>query len=374
MQATTAQSPANLATKKPIFISLRVQLLIGFLLLFGVAFGASYYWFYTFSDDLVKHRFYDFTTDAAMERLKDDLATYLTGVSAQIDGDDFAALVAEGEPREDGYTDDPRYWQQVDLLYQMRQIDPRARFYTYAAGDAPNEVVFVGSSGARLDPPAGVQFLQSYVFPPADAAVILAGLKEPTFYLTIYEDEFGSWISGYAPIYDSQKEVVGAIGIDMRAEYVRTVQQNLKDDLQKDVLQNVQNAIIVATGVTSIGVIVMVFLISGILTRPIVGLTRIAGRIAEGDYEQDLTHLMPRRLADEIGTLAQVFGIMVDKVHQREEKLKKQVAELQIVIDEQKRQEQVTEIVDSDFFRDLQNKARKMRDDFAAAGSTPPQT
>jgi phosphate uptake regulator len=97
-------------------------------------------------------------------------------------------------------------------------------------------------------------------------------------------------------------------------------------------------------------------------------LTRAAQRIGEGDYEQDLSTLTPGRFSDEIGKLAQVFEIMVGKVHQREEKLKKQVAELQIVIDEQRRQEQVSEIVDSDFFRDLQDKARKMRSDFAAAG------
>jgi hypothetical protein len=65
---------------------------------------------------------------------------------------------------------------------------------------------------------------------------------------------------------------------------------------------------------------------------------------------------------------------MVGKVAQREQKLKQQVAELQIMIDESKRQEQVQEIVDTDFFRDLQAKARTMREDFAARGSTSSQS
>jgi hypothetical protein len=64
-----------------------------------------------------------------------------------------------------------------------------------------------------------------------------------------------------------------------------------------------------------------------------------------------------------------VFEIMVGKVAKREEKLKQQVAELQIMIDESKRQEQVEEIVDSDFFRELQEKARKLRQEFAQAGA-----
>ena len=38
-----------------------------------------------------------------------------------------------------------------------------------------------------------------------------------------------------------------------------------------------------------------------------------------------------------------------------------QVAELQIIVDEGKRKKQVDEIVDSDFFRNLQSKAREAR-------------
>ena len=209
----------------------------------------------------------------------------------------------------------------------------------------------------------GLPFL--YHWKPAtssDAAVLLSGLNEPTYYFTIYQDEFGKWMSGYTPIYDSQGNKVGALGIDFQASYVEKVQND------------VQNGIMIATGITAILVIIMVFLISGLLTRPIVALTRVAERIGEGDYEQDLSGLTPGRFSDETGKLAEVIEIMVGKVHQREEKLKKQVAELQIVIDEHKRQEQVSEIVDSDFFRDLQVKARKMRQDFSAAGQPSPET
>jgi hypothetical protein len=56
-----------------------------------------------------------------------------------------------------------------------------------------------------------------------------------------------------------------------------------------------------------------------------------------------------------------VFETMMDKVRQREEKLKQQVTELKIEIDQTKRQKQVSEIVDTDFFQDLVIKARKLR-------------
>ncbi len=52
---------------------------------------------------------------------------------------------------------------------------------------------------------------------------------------------------------------------------------------------------------------------------------------------------------------------MVNKIYKREQKLKQQVAKLQIEIDEAKRSQAVSEITDTEYFRDLQSKARAMR-------------
>jgi hypothetical protein len=90
-------------------------------------------------------------------------------------------------------------------------------------------------------------------------------------------------------------------------------------------------------------------------------LAGFAERIGEGDYEQDLSLLAKDRFPDEIDTLARVFGIMVEKVREREQSLRRRVEELQIIVDKSKRDKQVLEIVDSDFFQDLQDKAKAMR-------------
>ena len=52
---------------------------------------------------------------------------------------------------------------------------------------------------------------------------------------------------------------------------------------------------------------------------------------------------------------------MSREFYKREQKLKKQVAELKIQIDQSKKQRQVEEIIGSDFFKDLQKKAEKLR-------------
>jgi hypothetical protein len=45
----------------------------------------------------------------------------------------------------------------------------------------------------------------------------------------------------------------------------------------------------------------------------------------------------------------------------REQSLRQEIQQLRIEIDEAKRQQQVSEIVDTDFFSELQAKAREMR-------------
>jgi hypothetical protein len=97
-----------------------------------------------------------------------------------------------------------------------------------------------------------------------------------------------------------------------------------------------------------------------------VGLTRAAEQIGEGNYETGLKYLgelgLSDKYPDEIETMQGVFKGMVDKVYKREEILRQQVRALKIEIDQTKRQKQVEEIVDSEFFQDLRTKAQKMRD------------
>jgi nitrate/nitrite-specific signal transduction histidine kinase len=65
---------------------------------------------------------------------------------------------------------------------------------------------------------------------------------------------------------------------------------------------------------------------------------------------------------DELGQLARVFERMAREIYQRVEKLKEQVSLLKIEIDEARKERQVAEIVGSDFFSELQTKARSMRE------------
>ncbi len=64
---------------------------------------------------------------------------------------------------------------------------------------------------------------------------------------------------------------------------------------------------------------------------------------------------------DALGQLARTFQRMASEVRSREERLRAQVHELRIEIDEARQAKKVAEITDTDFFRDLRSRAANLR-------------
>jgi HAMP domain-containing protein len=329
--------------KKGFYLSLRWQMLIMFGLLLSIGFFAAFYWFYTFA------------SDQALNRIKSDLRETLEGGIAGINGDDFEQL-AQLETSEAEPLDNPLYAAHQEWLKEIRRIEPRSLPYTFIPTGEGREVYWIGDIFRELPERQDDKTAFKDTYDSADSS-LYDGLTETIIRTEHYTDQWGNWISAYGPIYNSQGEVVGGMGIDFDASH------------WFEVKEKVQQGIAVALIVGYISLAIFVMLLANFLTRPIRQLTLVAEEIGEGNYDQDMSALTDVRVSDEIDTLAGVIEIMVDKVAKREEKLKQQVAELQIMIDDTKRQEQVSEIVESDFFRELQVKAQQIRKDFKAAGT-----
>lgn len=84
-------------------------------------------------------------------------------------------------------------------------------------------------------------------------------------------------------------------------------------------------------------------------------------RLAEGEY--DAIHAPTKFDDSSLSTLAADFVRMASQVRAREEKLQQEVAQLRIEIDEKKRREQFREITQSDYYVDLKEKLKAMRED-----------
>lgn len=115
----------------------------------------------------------------------------------------------------------------------------------------------------------------------------------------IYTNEHGSWITAFAPIRNRAQQTGAALEVDFRADVYLAQLQAVRRRLWAHSL--VAALLAVGAGV----------LISRQVTRPVGQLVTAAQRVVEGDFTT------PVRVSarDEIGLLANVFHLMVDRLH-----------------------------------------------------------
>ena len=88
--------------------------------------------------------------------------------------------------------------------------------------------------------------------------------------------------------------------------------------------------------------------------------TDAAAAVEAGEFDPEtIAQVAARR--DELGRLARVFQQMAREVRAREQRLKQEVQQLRIEIDETRTARQVSEITETDYFQDLQRKADRLR-------------
>ncbi|CAG1002926.1 MAG: HAMP domain-containing protein [Anaerolinea sp.] len=321
------------AAPKPRFISMRLRLLTIFTLVFALFAVVVFVLFYLYS------------TDAAMNRIRDDMIDTLKGGIAGVDGDVFQ-IIADFTAEQPEFPNDPRYARHQDWLATIHRLEPRAYPYTLKPTDNPREGLWVGDILRITRSPTETKWLESYT---SDTSKLFDGFKELTTNMEPYTDKWGSWVSAYAPILNSQGKTVGVMGVDFEASYVYSVQRTI------------MSTAIVAFGFSFLVLFIVIWLVSGALTRPITDLTQTARELGEGRYDIALDKLTAKHGSDEIGVLAQVFRSMTEKVRQREETLVRKVHELSIQIDYAQRERQISQVTDSEFFKDLQSRVQNIR-------------
>ena len=100
------------------------------------------------------------------------------------------------------------------------------------------------------------------------------------------------------------------------------------------------------------------------MTEYIEFLGRWARLVAEGRYDEAMSNIRERAEAPDraFAAVADAVEDMVRAVREREEQLQREVAQLRIRIDETKREEQVAEITETDYFQRLAQQAQNLRD------------
>ena len=323
-----------------------------------------------------------YAVSVAKNEIQLTLVSAATGAASAVNAADMQELAAMDtsqltfDPKTPywGITD-PAYRRLCDLLATTKALggtitDPvsgkqvtRLTVYAYVLSDQdPTTVRYIGSASAVKNPPGGAKLGSLYKTQPQGTTNYMIGGLTQTMVNLDYKikDTFGTWFSAFAPVKLADGTVVGAVGVDMQNTTVAAIYDTINE------------ALLISFVVAFVILFALVWIASRMLTAPLSKLSKAASLVAEGNYATELP--TRGRFPDETVQLARDFETMVGKVAKREETLKKEVVQLRVEIDEAKRATQVSEIVESEFFRDLQLKAQSMRSRRNQSASTPAAT
>jgi hypothetical protein len=110
-------------------------------------------------------------------------------------------------------------------------------------------------------------------------------------------------------------------------------------------------------------------LLKPLVIKPLQGLAKLSEKLAAEDIQtaEELDTAESRKLMavvkrqDELGQLGRVFQRMVNEVIARQARLRQQIRDLKIEIDHSRKSKEVEEIVETDYFQNLQQKAKEFR-------------
>ena len=117
-------------------------------------------------------------------------------------------------------------------------------------------------------------------------------------YTPIYQDQAGTWITAFAPIRDAQGHVFAVLDVDYRVEVYLERLAEVRRQLYLNSLAGALLALVAGV------------LIARQITQPVAQLSALARRVVEGDLSTRV-YVAAR---DEIGMLANVFHLMVERV------------------------------------------------------------
>lgn len=224
---------------------------------------------------------YNETKTALKEEMRSQLLDTSRAISTQINATTVAALAPGDE-------DTPGFIQVRDQIRSMRMATASIA-YSYIMYVDQGEVFFLvdDTNGYDEDAP-GIGDL----YDTPDAALIASAYDGAVASPDFYSDEWGTFLSGYAPIMDADNVTVAVLGLDIKADTVVQAQNFIGNTIY----------IIMAVSIAFAGVIIAYFGLT--IIRDVRKLNQAAEDISKGDLEAQVD--VKRK--DEIGDLAQSFS------------------------------------------------------------------
>ena len=272
------------------YLSLRTRLAIVLIILaalFSAAVASVLY--VNFRAELrnsLRHRLENITALAGLQQNGDLL------IEVKASQDEFFEAIHEKNVKIKRSDSDLRF------VYTMRK-DEQGIYFVVDARISPDEPL-ISEFGDRYEEPSSILVEN---FDTMTRAII-----EPDF----YTDEFGTFLSGYAPIFTSSGERVGVLGVDISANTILAQEREYLIRL-------------ITIFISALPLLIIAGIISAnYLAKPIVGLRDAAEKISKGDFAYRITKIPGTR---ELAELAIDFNSMTANLNDLINDLEQRVAE-----------------------------------------------
>ena|GEM_PF-1671460 len=202
-----------------------------------------------------------------------------------------------------------------DIIHEknvkIKRSDPDLIF-VYTLRKDEQGLYFVVDARIAPDEPDISEFGDRYLKPSATLVGNFDTMTHTILEPEIYTDEFGSFLSGYTPIFTSSGERVGVLGVDISANTIRAQER-----------EYLVRLILIFLGTLPF-LAIAGFLIADYLAKPIVGLRDAAEKISKGDFAYRITKIPGTR---ELAELAMDFNSMTANLSDLIDDLEHRVAE-----------------------------------------------
>jgi len=190
----------------------------------------------------------------------------------------------------------------------------------------------------------------------------LDGTKVGSYY--VWEEPDGSMRDKYmecVPVESTNLRIAATTYIDEFYAPIHETEQMAEQIYAKTRIQAIA-ALVAVTGLAILGG----WWISSSISKPVTALVE-ASQAVEAERFEDINLGEVEKRSDEMGSLARVFSSMAAQVYKREKNLKEEVTDLRekvqlfIKIDEAKKERDIQQITDSDYFNALMKRVDELR-------------
>ncbi|MGE5702162.1 MAG: methyl-accepting chemotaxis protein [Clostridia bacterium] len=202
------------------------------------------------------------------------------------------------------------YWETRELFNTYKE--KTGAYYVYTVGVENNKAyIYIYGQPKEYDATTGVR-IKEEMTPESTPAQLFDALEGKTTTTPVIDDpQYGVYVSGFAPIRNSEGKVIGLLGVDISADDINSTSQYI-----------VSTSLPIMLGY-ALALALLVILVSTLLirrmVRPLQSLSKAARQIAAGDLTVERIEPKSR---DEIRELADSFNAMVTDLHNMINKVK----------------------------------------------------